>query len=60
MCLVDKNIKVSTIERDEKRYLEAVKNIKEFNLEDRITIIYNDSFNVEINDKFDLIFIYAI
>lgn len=59
MCLVDENIKVTTIERDEKRYLEAVKNIKEFNLEDRINIILDDAFNVELNDKFDLIFIDA-
>ena len=59
MCLVNDNITVTTIERDEKRYLEAIKNIKEFNLEDRITIIHDDAFNVEINDKFDLIFIDA-
>ena len=59
MCLVDENIKVTTIERDEKRYLEAVKNIKEFNFEDRITIIHDDAFNVEINGLFDLIFIDA-
>ena len=59
MCLVDKDITVTTIERDEQRYLEALKNIKEFNLEDRITIIRDDAFNVEINGEFDLIFIDA-
>jgi len=59
MCLVDENIKVTTIERDEVRYLEAIKNIKEFNLEDRINIIHDDAFNVELNGKFDLIFIDA-
>lgn len=59
MCLVSEDIKVTTIERDEKRFLEAIKNIKEFNLEDRITVIHDDAFNVEINDKFDLIFIDA-
>lgn len=59
MCLVDENIKVTTIERDEIRYLEAVKNIKEFNFEDRINIILDDAFNVELHDKFDLIFIDA-
>lgn len=59
MCLVSEDIKVTTIERDEKRFLEAIKNIKEFNLEDRITIIHDDAFNVEINGKFDLIFIDA-
>ena len=59
MCLVDNDIKVTTIERDEKRYKEAIKNIKLFNLEDRINIIFDDAFNVEINDKYDLIFIDA-
>ena len=34
---------ITTIERDEKRYLEAVKNIKKFNLEDRITLLFNDA-----------------
>lgn len=59
MCLVDNDIKVTTIERDEKRYKEAIKNIKLFNLEDRINIIFDDAFNVELNDKYDLIFIDA-
>ena len=59
MALTDENIRVTSIERDEKRYLEAVKNIKKFNLEDRITLIYNDAFEVTLNDEFDLIFIDA-
>ena len=59
MCLVDEDIQVTTIERDEIRYLEAVKNIKEFNLESRINIIHDDAFNIELTDKFDLIFIDA-
>ena len=59
MALVDKDIKVTTIERDNERYLEAVKNIKNFNLEKRITQIYNDALEVNIDDKFDLIFIDA-
>ncbi|MBE6160085.1 MAG: O-methyltransferase [Lactobacillales bacterium] len=59
MCLVDSDIKVTTIERDEKRYKEAIKNIKLFNLEDRINIIFDDAFNVELNDSYDLIFIDA-
>ena len=32
MALVDKDIKITTIERDENRYQEALKNIKIFNL----------------------------
>ena len=59
MAMVDPNIRVTTIERDEKRYLEALKNVKEFELEDRITLIYNDALNVQLEEKFDLIFIDA-
>ena len=59
MALVNPNIKVTSIERDHERYLEAVKNVKKFNLEDRITLIYNDASLVELSDKYDLIFIDA-
>ena len=59
MALLDENIKVTTIERDKERYNEAVKNIEYFNLENRINIIYKDALEVELNDKFDLIFIDA-
>lgn len=59
MCLVNEDIKVTTIERDENRYKEAIKNIKLFNLENRINIIFDDAFNVELNDSYDLIFIDA-
>lgn len=59
MALVDKNIKVTTIERDVERYNVAIKNIKNFGLENQITVILDDAFNVEINEQFDLIFIDA-
>ena len=59
MALLDENIKVTTIERDKERYNEAVKNIECFNLKNRINIIYKDALEVELNDKFDLIFIDA-
>lgn len=59
MCLIDDDIKVTTIERDENRYKEAIKNINLFNLEDRINIIFDDAFNVELTNKYDLIFIDA-
>lgn len=59
MALVNSNIHVTTIERDEIRYLEALKNIKKFDLEDRITLIYNDALNVEFDEEYDLIFIDA-
>lgn len=59
MALVDNDIKVTTIERDIDRYNLAVKNINDFNLNDRINIINADALEVELNDKYDLIFIDA-
>ena len=59
MCLVDKDIKVTTIERDEYRYSEALKNIKKFNLENQIQLILGDALETNINGKYDLIFIDA-
>lgn len=59
MALVSDKVKVTTIEKDDERYLMALKNIKEFDLEKRITLISGDALNVELEDKFDLIFIDA-
>lgn len=59
MCLVHPDIKVVTIERDETRYLEALKNIKKVGLEDRIQLLYHDAFDVSLDEEFDLIFIDA-
>lgn len=59
MALANPNLTVTTIERDEKRYLEALKNIKKLNLENRITLIFNDALDANIEGKYDLIFIDA-
>ncbi len=59
MAVANKNLKITTIERDETRYLEAIKNIKKMNLEDRITLIFKDALDVKLDDKYDLIFIDA-
>ncbi len=59
MASVADDIEITTIERDEKRYLEAVKNIKNAKLQDRITLLFKDAFDVNLEDKFDLIFIDA-
>ena len=59
MAIVSDDIHITTIERDEKRYLEAIKNVKKMDLEDRIHLIYKDAFDVKLNDKFDLVFIDA-
>ena len=59
MALVDNDIKVTTIERDKERYNLAVKNINEFNLNDRINIILGDALDTNIEGTYDLIFIDA-
>lgn len=59
MCSVRDDIVITTIERDEKRYLEALKNIKNLKLEDRINLIFNDALDVSLDEEFDLIFIDA-
>ena len=59
MALLDPNIRVVTVERDQERYQEAVKNIKAFGLENQITIYEMDAFNLELDEIFDFIFIDA-
>ena len=59
MALVRDDIKVTTIERDITRYNEAVKNINNCNLSDRIEIILGDALDTSINGSYDLIFIDA-
>lgn len=59
MALVDDEIYITTIERDENRYNEAIKNIKKAGLENQINAVLDDVFNVELDFKFDLIFIDA-
>ena len=59
MAKVAEDIHVTTIERDEQRYMEALKNIKKLKLEDRITLIFNDALNVKLDSEYDLIFIDA-
>ena len=59
MALVNENVEITTIERDEKRYLEAVKNIKKCGLEKRITPILGDALEINVKGKYDMLFIDA-
>lgn len=59
MALVSDDIKVTTIEKDEERYMVAVKNVNNAKLDKRINLIYADALNVELDGKYDLIFIDA-
>ena len=56
---INNDINVTTIERDIDRYNEAVKNIKNESLDNRITIYNADALEFSTDDKFDLIFIDA-
>mgnify|MGYP001426006712 CR=1 FL=1 len=57
MALVNDKIKVVTIEKDEKMYEEAIKNISNLNLEKRIKVVHADALKVNIEGNFDMIFI---
>ena len=59
MALVNDDITVTSIERDQDRYIEALKNIKKAKLDKRIDVIYKDALDVKLKDKYDLIFIDA-
>ncbi len=59
MALVSDDICLTTIEKDEGRYLEACKNIENFSLDKQIKVIKGDALEVIIEGKFDLIFIDA-
>ncbi|MEG0022141.1 MAG: O-methyltransferase [Bacilli bacterium] len=59
MCMINDSITVTTIERDKERYDLAIENIKKFNLQNRITVVYGDALEVQIKNNFDLIFIDA-
>ena len=59
MALVDNDIEITTIERDQKRYNIAINNIEKMNLQNRIKVILGDALNTNIEGIYDLIFIDA-
>lgn len=59
MALIDKDIKITTIEKDYDRYIMAIDNIKYNDLNNQIDIIYKDAKDVKLTKQFDLIFIDA-
>jgi len=59
MALINKDIKITTVERDVDRYNEAVNNIKLVGLDNQITIYNADALEYTDNNKYDLIFIDA-
>lgn len=59
MALLDKDISITTIERDKERYEEAKKNVANLKLEKQINLIYGDAETIELAGSYDLIFIDA-
>ncbi len=59
LARLDDQIHVVTIERDEERYQKAVENVARSGLQDRITLIFGDILEVEVEGNFDCIFIDA-
>jgi len=59
MALINKDIHITTIERNIDMYNLAIKNIKGLGLEKQITVILGDALEVEIQGSYDLIFIDA-
>jgi len=56
-----KDVHVTTIERDEVRYMECLKNVKKCNMEKKIDVVFQDALELNLSDelKYDLIFIDA-
>lgn len=62
MMAINSNAKIYTIERNENMYNEALKNINNLGLNDKVNIIFKDaleSYDDVKNNKFDIIFIDA-
>ena len=56
-----KDTVVTTIERDETRYMECLKNVKKCGMEKKINVVYQDALELNLSEdlKYDLIFIDA-
>ena len=60
MASASKEVKVTTIERDEVRYMESLKNVKKCGFEKEVNVVFQDAFDVNLTGvSYDLIFIDA-
>ena len=61
MASASQDVYVTTIEKDETRYMECLKNVKACGLDKKINVVYQDALEVNLSNdlKFDLIFIDA-
>lgn len=60
MASAKEDVYVTTIERDEVRYMECLKNVKKCNMDKIINVVFQDALEVNLsNVKYDMIFIDA-
>lgn len=61
MASSNQDTKVTTIERDNERYMECLKNVKKAGLEKKINVVFQDALELNLaeNNVYDLIFIDA-
>lgn len=60
MASVSDDLTVTTIERDETRYMECLKNVKKCGMQDKIDVVCQDALEVNLSGvSYDLIFIDA-
>ncbi len=61
MASAKTDVYVTTIERDEKRYMQCLKNVKECEMDKKINVVYQDALELNLPEdtKFDMIFIDA-
>ncbi len=60
MASVAPEVTVTTIERDNARYMECVKNVKKCNFDQKINVVFQDALEVNLtNTSYDMIFIDA-
>ena len=61
MASAKNDVYVTTIERDEKRYMQCLKNVKDCEMDKKINVVYQDALELNLpeNTSFDLIFIDA-
>ncbi len=60
MASASKEVKVTTIERDEARYMECLKNVKKCGLDKEVNVVFQDALEVNLKGvSYDLIFIDA-
>lgn len=60
MASVGEHVNVTTIERDETRYMECLKNVKKCGFEQKINVVFQDALELNLtNASYDMIFIDA-